>query len=102
MDDVIAALGIVVDGDLDAHLGGDKDEKVYLWPENVRSWNCWVGLQTQWCVGVGGPTGLDYAGVRAYLDELDLGPARREVFAGIQACERATLEVWAEQRERDS
>ena len=45
---------------------------------------------------------LDYAGVRAFLDEQDLQrDERREVFAGIQACERATLDVWAEQRERE-
>lgn len=73
----------------------------YLWPDNVVAWNCWQGVQTQWRVGMGGATGLDYAGVRAYLDEADLGDERRGVFAGIQACERATLDVWAEQRERE-
>lgn len=75
---------------------------VYLWPDNVVAWNCWQGVQTQWRVGMGGATGLDYAGVRAFLDEQDLQrDERREVFAGIQACEWATLEVWAEQRERE-
>lgn len=74
----------------------------YLWPDNVRAWSCWQGVQTQWRVGMGGATGLDYAGVRAFLDEQDLQcDERRDVFAGIQACERATLEVWAEQRERE-
>ena len=73
----------------------------YLWPDCVRAWECWMGVQTQWRVGMAGASGLDYAGVRAFLDEQDLGDDRREVFAGIQACERATLEVWAEQRERD-
>lgn len=74
----------------------------YLWPDNVRAWSCWQGVQTQWRVGMGGATGLDYAGVRAFLDEQDLQrDERREVFAGIQACERATLDVWAEQRERE-
>lgn len=74
---------------------------VFLWPDNVVAWNCWQNVQTQWRVGMGGATGLDYAGVRAYLDEADLGAERRGVFVGIQACERATLDVWAEQRERD-
>jgi hypothetical protein len=75
---------------------------VYLWPDNLLAWRCWQGVQTQWRVGMGGATGLDYAGVRAFLDEQDLQrDERREVFAGIQACERATLEVWAEQRERE-
>ena len=78
------------------------ERAAYLWPDNVRAWNCWQGVQTQWRVGMGGATGLDYAGVRAFLDEQDLQrDERREVFAGIQACERATLDVWAEQRERE-
>lgn len=80
----------------------DATELVYLWPDNVRAWNHWQGVQTQWRVGLRGATGLDYAGVRAYLDEADLGEQRRDVFAGIQACERATLDVWAEQRGRES
>lgn len=90
----IAALGLLDQPD---------DERVaYLWPDNVLAWRCWQGVQTQWRVGMGGATGLDYAGVRAFLDEQDLQrDERREVFAGIQACERATLEVWAEQRERE-
>lgn len=73
----------------------------YLWPDCVRAWGCWMGVQTQWRVGMAGATGLDYAGVRAFLDEQDLGDERLEVFSCIQACERATLDVWAEQRERD-
>lgn len=90
----IAALGL-----LDQPAG---ERVAYLWPDNVLAWNCWQGVQTQWRVGMGGATGLDYAGVRAFLDEQQLaGDERREVFAGIQACERATLDVWAEQRERE-
>lgn len=76
--------------------------EVYLWPCNVQAWQCWCDLQTQWRVGVAGATGLDYAGVRAYLDEEGLaGDSRRDVVAGIRAAERAALEVWAQQRERD-
>jgi hypothetical protein len=89
----IAGLGL-----LDQPTG---ERVAYLWPDNVVAWNCWQQVQTQWRVGMGGATGLDYAGVRAYLDEADLGDERRGVFAGIQACERATLDVWAEQRERE-
>ena len=54
----------------------------------------------QWREGMGGRTGLDYAGVRAWFDLQGIrGAKRRRLFAGIQACEAATLEVWAEQRE---
>lgn len=52
---------------------------------------------------MGKPTGLDYRGVQAYLDERKLhGRKRREVFQAIQEAERETLEVWAEQSEREA
>lgn len=74
------------------------EREVYLWPCNVDAWRCWLDVQTQWRVGMGGRTGLDYAGVRAYLDEAQ--PADRAgAFRGICACERAVLDVWAENRE---
>jgi len=45
---------------------------------------------------------LDYAGVRAYLDEQDIKKQdRREFFAGIQAAERGTLEAWSDLSERE-
>lgn len=44
---------------------------------------------------MGDATGLDYAGVRAYLDELELsGYERTDVWNGIRAAERGTLEGW--------
>ncbi|MCA3303793.1 MAG: DUF1799 domain-containing protein [Roseomonas sp.] len=69
----------------------------------MQAWACWQGVQTQWRTGKAGSTGLDYAGVRAHLDEQpDIErEARAEIWRGIQAAERATLEVWADQRERE-
>ena len=53
-----------------------------------------------------GATGLCYAGVQAYLSECEGlppgSPQRREVFAGIQAAESATLQAWAERREQEA
>lgn len=74
------------------------DDCAYLWPENEPAWAVWVQCQTQWRTGMGGATGLDYAGVRALLDELDQppGPERRQVFEGLRVLERATLDAWAE------
>lgn len=44
-----------------------------------------------------GATGLDYAGVRAYMDEQHLaGDDRKDIFTGIRAAERATLDAWAQ------
>lgn len=80
----------------------EPDELVYLWPCNVAAWGIWCDLQSQWRHGMGGPTGLDYAGVRAHLDELGLdGEERREVYACIRAAERATLEARAELAEQE-
>jgi hypothetical protein len=81
-------------------LDAPKDEtEFHLWPENVLAWRCWQALQTQWRVGMAGATGLDYAGVRAWLQDAGLTDAERtDVWPGIQACEHATLEVWAERR----
>lgn len=80
----------------------DDGERIeYLWPDNLPAWQAWQGVQTQWRTGMGGATGLDYAGVHAWLQLHAPRQQRRELFEGIQAAERATLEVWSEQRERE-
>lgn len=63
----------------------------------------WIQLQTQWRTGMAGATGLDYAGVRTWLDEATAfsGDERRELWQCIQACELATLAAWAARRERE-
>jgi len=69
----------------------------------VPAWRAWQGVKTQWREGMDGKTGLDYAGVRAYLDLQGIrGAARRSIFAGIQACEAATLEARDEQRQQST
>lgn len=72
----------------------------YLWPDNVATWNHWLCVQTQWRTGgMGGATGLDYAGVSAYLSESGVeGDERKTVFSGIRAAEAGTLAGWAERR----
>lgn len=74
----------------------------YLWPDNLPAWSAWCAVQTQWRIGPAGPTGLDYAGVAAWLQlqEPD-AERRREQFAGVRAAEAATLDVWSERRERE-
>lgn len=95
MGQAIAKLGLTASP-------GRADGEVYLWPENVAAWGWWLELQTQWRSGMGGHTGLDYSAALAYLREVAPNDdERREAFDGIRACERATLDVWAEQRERE-
>ena len=74
-------------------------QPVYLWPCNVPAWQAWQALRTQWRTGMAGATGLDYTAVCAWLRLQGYrGPQARDLMAGIQACEWATLEAWAEQR----
>ena len=87
-------------------LGGDGQDQPetiqYLWPENVDAWRWWCNVQTQWRTGMGGATGLDYAGVRAYLELQGLQADQlRDIFEGLRAAEAATLEVWTEQRRQE-
>jgi hypothetical protein len=77
-----------------------QQQIAYLWPCNVHAWQCWQSVQTQWRVGPGGATGLDYAGAMAHLQTAHQlrGKKLRNVWACITAAEAATLEVWAQQR----
>ena len=83
-----------------------QGEEVFLWPDCVEAFEAWLGVQTQWRKdGMGGATGLDYPGVCACLSERGFKPGsqrRSETFECIQAAERATLEVWAEQRAEEA
>jgi hypothetical protein len=100
-DAAAAAFGLLPEtGDGDE----SPEEKCYLWPCNVRTFNIWQGVQTQWRVGgMGGRTGLDYTGVYTYMHNvLRILPTKRlwaEVWAGLQAMETAALNEYAEQRE---
>lgn len=82
--------------------GSPADAPIYLWPCNLSAWNHWWLVQSQWRTGPNGLDGMDYAGLRAYLDELDL-PAteRRALWSSLRACERATLDSLADLRKRN-
>lgn len=98
-DEALAAFGFTQADDDDGH--GSPSGFYYLWPCNVQAFNLWQRLQTQWRdSAMGGRTGLDYGAVAAYLrDVLCIKPKERaELFAGIQAMERAALEVWGQER----
>jgi len=73
-----------------------------LWPENVKTFNIWGQLQTQWRVGAAGATGLDYTAVTAYLRDV-VGIKKKDLlerFEEIRAMEIATLNEWAKQQEK--
>lgn len=65
---------------------------IEVFPENWDSVQFFVRLQTQWRVGMGGATGLDYTAVLALLRTLRLPRERAdELFADVQLMERAAL-----------
>lgn len=83
--------------------GAGVDEPVFhLWPENVASYQLWLAVQTQWRVGgMGHPTGLDYASIRAKPAFRAVEPRNRreEALADVEAMEGAWLDERARQRE---
>lgn len=92
IDEALAAVGLVA---VDAQGNTPSPDLAYLWPCNLPIFNAWQRIQTQWRTGgMGQRTGLDYAGVLAYLrDASGIHPRRQaEIFAGIQAMEFAALD----------
>jgi hypothetical protein len=49
-------------------------EAVEVWPENLQAFTLFGQLQTQWRVGMGGATGLDYVALFHKMDRMNLGP----------------------------
>lgn len=75
-------------------------EALYLWPENVRSWNLFQAMSTQWMVGIAGATGLSYPGVEVVMRKARVKRRDEEnVFHEIQCMERATLSAWSERKD---
>lgn len=80
-----------------------EDNTFWLWPDNTHIWQVWQRCQTLWRVGMAGRDGLDYAGLCAYLREVERIKPRKftEVFTCLQAMEYAALDEWAKQREKN-
>lgn len=69
-------------------------EDVEIWPDNVRAYELFNALATQWRAGMGGPTGLDYSAVEVTMRLCGLPPAEwPELFADLRVMERAALEA---------
>lgn len=72
-------------------------DDLYLWPDNVASWNLFQAVSTQWMVSMAGATGLNYPGVETVMRLSGIKRRDRErVFYEIQCMERATLSAWRE------
>ncbi|HNB42708.1 MAG TPA: DUF1799 domain-containing protein [Burkholderiaceae bacterium] len=69
----------------------------HLWPEHVPVLELWGVVGTQWLyAGMGGATGLNYAGVEAAMRLHGVPRAERaDRFAELRVMERAALAEWA-------
>jgi hypothetical protein len=66
---------------------------VDVWPDNLAAVNVFISMSTQWNVGMGGPTGLNYVALPFALDMAGVSAAdRAEVFSDIRIMEDAALE----------
>lgn len=89
--EALAAWGLVAEEPLEV------EETFALWPDCVETFSLFRALQTQWrAAGMGGATGLDYAGVESYMRIRQIPKKRRpELMDGLQTMEIATLNEWA-------
>lgn len=100
LDEAAAAFGLVIERAEGGAAGAPGMEPFHLWPEHVAVLGVWFGVQTQWRHGFAGPTGLDYAGVRAAPAFRALARQHREpAFDALCIMERATLGEWARMRD---
>ena len=49
-------------------------DPVDIWPDNLAAFEIFNFMGTQWRVGMGGPTGLDYNVMHRKMDRLSLSP----------------------------
>ncbi|MBP8293131.1 MAG: DUF1799 domain-containing protein [Caldilineaceae bacterium] len=68
-------------------------EVVQIWPQNLRAFSFFARLDTQWRVGMSGPTGLDYTAVLALIRAQRLPRETADaLFDDVQTMERAALQ----------
>jgi len=79
--------------EIDRQLGPEEDA-FSVWPENWEALNAFLLMNTQWVVGMNGPTGLDYTRVKDGLSMagVEMNP---ELFSKLRTLETAALNTWA-------
>jgi hypothetical protein len=70
------------------------DEVIEIWPENERAIALFSSVSTQWRVGMGGPTGIDYNVIFSRLDRMHLtDPEYEQMFDDIRVIESEALAI---------
>lgn len=68
------------------------DTPVPVWPENVTAVRVFLAMDTQWSIGMGGASGLNYAALSEVWRRLKVPPDERdEAFDGLRVLEKAAL-----------
>lgn len=74
-----------------------EEEAVEVWPENRSAYMLFAQLQTQWRIGMGGATGLDYNTLYHKMDRMKLEPDEYdELEDDIRTMEFAALRAMSE------
>ena len=67
---------------------------VEVWPDNAPAVNLFIAMGTQWRVGMGGATGLDYNSLPGVMRLIGIGPGdRKEAFEDLRVLEGVALEL---------
>jgi len=78
----------------------DIEEEFEVWPCLWRAFLLFNRMSTQWRVGAGGATGLDYSSIRDVAGFLAIKKKKlAEIFPDLQVLEGEALRVMAEERE---
>lgn len=80
-----------------------REQGFGVYQENMPVVEAWCGVETQWlCAGMGGVmTGLNYAGVHAWLQIFIKPRERASIMRGLQVMERAALDAMHERRQQE-
>lgn len=71
-----------------------------MWPENERAFALFTTINTQWRIGMGGPTGLDYNVLFSCMDRMQLPPGEYEqLFADVRVIEIEALSLLNQKEE---
>lgn len=69
-----------------------EDDAFEVWPENWQAVELFTILETQWYVGLGGATGLNYLVALELIDRMKLDQTDADLlFADLRAMEKAAL-----------
>ncbi len=68
----------------------EANPDVAIWPDNVETVRCFIGLSTQWRVGMNGVSGLDYSAIPVVM-EMNEVMDKKSVFSGLQMMEAEAL-----------